>query len=269
MIDLHSHILPNVDDGPDKWEESMELCRMMAVQGIRTVVATPHYWPGLYEPPVQLIQDRVKGLNERLRKAEINMEVLCGSEIYFCPEMIDLLIKKNILSLNGSKYVLIELPQQLEKGIFLEVFFQLQLKGYVPVVAHPEKNKMIQENPDIMSELVQKGALGQITASSLLDSAATKSRQTAQLLLERNSVQIMATDTHSIDSRPPLLKQGLGKAALVLDSMHKATEMVSFWPKMVIRSLKVQVPQPIRPQEIKVKPGKRIFTFLQSHLFGF
>ncbi len=262
MIDLHSHILPGIDDGPTDWEESYELCKMMASQGIHTVVATPHYWPGVYEPTVELIQSRARDLNRLLKKKVLGLEVLSGSEIHFCPEMNELLTKDRVLTLNGTRYVLIELPGQIEKNTLFEGLFQLQLRGYIPIVAHPEKNNLIQKEPELMDQLVHKGYLGQITAASLLDQASPRNRDCARILLSRRSVQIIATDTHSTLHRPPLLKKGLEKAAQLLESRQKAETMVHNWPNCILNDQRFEVPQPKRQ-----KPKKKFLSFFQEHLF--
>lgn len=262
MIDLHSHILPYIDDGPDDWEESLELCQLMINQGIRTVVATPHYWPGLYQPSVQKIKGRVRELNQLLKEKGLDLLVLSGSEIHFCPEMNELLSSGEILTLNYSRYILLELPQQIEKTIIFEAIFQLQLAGYVPIIAHPEKNSLIQKDPSLMDQLILKGALGQITAASLLEEVSSINRHLAQDLLGRNCVQIIATDTHSTLSRPPLLKQSLEKAANLLSSQEKARQMVQKWPEKILQDQEFKMPDPIRQ-----KSKKGFFSFIQEHVF--
>ncbi|MCF8105280.1 MAG: hypothetical protein K9K64_07355 [Desulfohalobiaceae bacterium] len=243
MIDIHSHILPAMDDGPGSWAESLSLCRLLAAQGVRTVVATPHYWPGVYEPRAGLIEQRVMELNLLLCKQGVDMTALAGEEVVFCPEIRELLAKRAVLTLNGSRYVLLELPQLMAEEQLFAGIFQLQLEGYVPVIAHPEKNRMIQGDPGLMLELVCKGALGQMTASSLLGSAPGKIRTCGQNLVRRRTVQIISSDAHSIDGRPPRLAQGLEQAACLLKSRREAEKMVLECPQKIIQDRRLGLPE--------------------------
>ncbi|MFW6055417.1 MAG: tyrosine-protein phosphatase [Thermodesulfobacteriota bacterium] len=241
MIDIHSHILPAMDDGPGSWAESLALCRLLAAQGVRIVVATPHYWPGVYEPRAGLIEQRVLELNLLLRKKRMDLTVLSGQEVVFCPEIRELLAKRAVLTLNGSRYVLLELPQLMAEEQLFTGIFQLQLAGYVPIIAHPEKNGMIQRDPGLMNELVCKGALGQVTASSLLESAPGKIRTCGQNLVCLRTVQIMSSDAHSVRGRPPRLAQGLEQAAELLKSRREAENMVLEGPKRIIQDRRLRL----------------------------
>ena len=265
MIDIHSHILPKVDDGPETWAESLELCRLMVEQGIRTVVATPHYWPEVYEPRVGLIEQRVGQLNQLLRSRHMDLTVLGGQELLFCPELRGLLAKRLVLTLNDSRYLLLELPQLSVREQLYEGLFQLQMAGYIPIIAHPEKNRMIQRDPGLMVELVRKGGLGQLTASSLLDSAPGKVRTCARDLVRRQAVQLMASDAHSCKGRPPRLRDGLGQAEELLKSRLDAERMVRERPEEIIQDHTLRLPEPKKDTGRK-KEG--VLTLLCKEVFG-
>ncbi len=243
MIDIHNHLLPEIDDGPESWAETLELCRLMVGQGIRTVVATPHYWPEVYEPPVALLEQRVKELNLLLGKQGMDLTVLGGEELVFCPEIRGLLAKRAVLTLNGSRYLLVELPQFTAEEQLFEGLFQLQLGGYVPIIAHPEKNRMIQRDPGLMTKLARKGALGQITASSLLESAFKDVRTCALTLIRRHTAQLMASDAHSPEGRPPRMQEGFEQAAVLLKSRREPEEMVRERPARIIQDRRLNLPE--------------------------
>ncbi|MCF8107571.1 MAG: hypothetical protein K9J81_01110 [Desulfohalobiaceae bacterium] len=252
MIDLHSHILPAVDDGPRDWGESLAICRLMVAQGIKKVVATPHYWTGVFEPRADQLQSKISRLVRHLQEESIELTVLAGMEVALNLEVPSFAKEKRILPLNGSRYLLLELPQLIPKEQILAVIFQLQLLNIVPIIAHPEKNPMIQKNPELMVEFVKKGALGQITTSSLLRKASKEVRNCAGQLLERRVVQLMATDSHSENARPPLLRQGLKQAAVILGSRLEAEAMVLERPERILRDQSLRLPD-IRPPHRQAK----------------
>ncbi len=227
MIDLHCHILPGVDDGPTQWDEAMRMARMAAADGIRTIIATPH----VVDPvgAANVIRLKVEELNRRLAAEVIDLEVLPGAEVspLHPPEAL------TGLTLNGTAYVLVEFPHSHLPRDAFAVLSRLASGGLRPVVAHPERNPSVIRNPALLFELVEAGALCQVTAASLSGGMGAEARACARYLLKKGVVHFLASDAHSAHHRPPNLTTGL-RAAAKLIGKDAAQRLVSANPQAVV-----------------------------------
>jgi protein-tyrosine phosphatase len=204
MIDLHCHILPNVDDGPQSLAESIEMAKQAVKEGITTIIATPHHRNEKYENHHQTIFRKVEEFNSVLKKENLNLSVLVGQEPRIYGEMIDGLQTGEVGTINHegkSKYVLVELPSGHVPRYTSQLLFDMQLKGYVPVIVHPERNQEIIENPEILYQLVKKGALTQVTASSVTGHFGKTIKNFTHQLIEANLTHFIASDAHNTTSR--------------------------------------------------------------------
>jgi protein-tyrosine phosphatase len=219
MLDLHSHILPDVDDGPRTLEESLELARAAVEDGIELIAATPHVRYD-YPTPVATMERLVGRLQAAIRDEGIRLELRTGGEISL--EQLDLLSANELrrFGLAGNpRYLLVEFPYYgwpLELG---KRVFQLRRLGITAVIAHPERNADVQEAPDRMRPLVEAGALVQITASSLEGRLDRSSQATAVRLVELELVHLLASDAHA----PSLRAVGMAAAARTLGDNGLAT----------------------------------------------
>ena len=209
MIDIHSHILPKVDDGAGDMEEAITMARIYIDNGIKKVIATPHYIDGyansLKEENILVLEK----LKEALNKEGLELEVYLGNEIYITMDIIDLLEEGKVSTLNNSRYVLIEFPM-LDIPMYSEsIIYELLLKGYVPIIAHPERNRNIIEDPNILYGFIEKGALAQLNLPSLEGVYGEKIKTTAEILLKHNMIHFVGTDAHSKDRRAPNVKNSL------------------------------------------------------------
>lgn len=215
MIDLHAHILPGTDDGPKTVDESLEICRMAASDGIKKIVATPHVYPGIYDNQRQDILKKVARLNRLVREKGLDLEIMPGADIYFTPELFMHLDNEHYIGINNTNYLLIEFPQILPVNCDALVF-NLKCKGYIPIISHPERNPDIQRNPDRLKRFIEMGALAQITAMSLTGAFGYMIKRSARSMLEQGLIHIIATDAHSIDKRPPILSKGVEIAGKII-----------------------------------------------------
>ncbi|MHC0036454.1 tyrosine-protein phosphatase [Pseudoneobacillus sp. C159] len=204
MIDLHCHILPNVDDGPDRLAESVEMAKQAVREGITTIIATPHHRNENYENHYQTIFRKVEELNAALKAENIDLTVLPGQEPRIFGEMIDGLLngEVGIINQHGErKYVLVELPSGHVPRYTGQLLFDMQLKGYLPIIVHPERNSEIIENPEVLYQLVKKGALTQVTASSVSGHFGKTIKKFSLQLIEANLAHFIASDAHNTTSR--------------------------------------------------------------------
>lgn len=204
MIDLHCHILPNVDDGPQNLAGSIEMAKLAVKEGITTIIATPHHRNEKYENHYQTIYRKVEEFNSVLRKENLNLTVQVGQEPRIFGELIEGLESGEVGPINHigkSKYVLVELPSGHVPRYTSQLIFDMQLKGYIPVIVHPERNQEIVENPEVLYQLVKKGALTQVTASSVSGHFGKTIKKFTLQLIEANLTHFVASDAHNTTSR--------------------------------------------------------------------
>jgi len=155
MIDFHSHIIYDVDDGSDSIDNSINILKKAQEAGIKTIILTPHYMEDYYESNTNQIKEKIDELKNVCLKEKIDIDLYQANEIYITNHIVELLQNKEALSINNSRYVLFELPMNNEPANLLEVVYQLLENDYIPIVAHPERYNFIQENPNNLLELIE------------------------------------------------------------------------------------------------------------------
>jgi len=200
FIDMHSHILPGIDDGAKNLDVSLELIKQEIKQGVTTIVLTPHFYPESHDLD-EFLQKRAEAF-EILKKAvaenNLSVELVLGAEVKFSPKILELDLEK--LCIENTDYILIEFSMTHYHRWTKDVFYKLQSQGYQPIIAHAERYINLPE--DALFELVSAGALVQINVGSLF-----KDRDTAKKVerfIKANLVHLWGTDTHSVDKRPPM-----------------------------------------------------------------
>ncbi|MEY8191264.1 tyrosine-protein phosphatase [Peribacillus simplex] len=202
MIDIHCHILPGVDDGSVDMNESMNMVRKAVEAGITHIYATPHHLNEKYVNVKSSIIDRAVRFNESLQRNNISLTIHLGQEVRIHRDIFNSLEKKEILTLddNGT-YLLLELPSGRVPIYTQEVIYELLLKGITPIIVHPERNKELIENHKLLFELVQEGALTQLTSGSIIGNFGKSIQSFSKKIIEHNLAHFIATDAHNIGSR--------------------------------------------------------------------
>ena len=238
MIDLHCHILPNMDDGPSSWETSLNMCRQASEDGIKTIVATPHTLNGIYENHPPAIEEKVKTLNQKLKENNIPLEILPGSEVHLSADLIERLKNQNIMTLNRTKYLLLEFPADQIPHQIEEILFRIQIMGITPIFSHVERNLEFQRKPDSLANLIQKGALAQLTAASLCGIFGSPTRKFAQKLLANGLIYCIASDAHSDSEqgRSPILSKAVSEASKII-GYQPALNLVQTNPQKIIMNM--------------------------------
>src|SRR5690625_2334751 len=197
MIDIHCHILPETDDGAASLTESLAMAETAANQGIRQIIATPHE-NGQVTNEAEAIQTAVQDLNERLKQENIPVDVLPGQEIMMYEGMVQDLIDGTLLPLNKtSGYVLLALPDDHIPSYTTDLLFDLQIAGYKPIIAQPELNTELLDQPDTLYRMVKNGALTQVAAASVAGKAGRGTRRFAYQLIEANLTHFIASNAHN------------------------------------------------------------------------
>ena len=241
MIDLHAHILPGIDDGPRTMEESLEMARLAVADGITTMVATPHLFRRrsvdfheLLRP--QDIRQAVERFNEHLAEENIDLTVLPGCEVPLFPEIIKFFDEDRVLTINdGQCYICLEMPDSVIPPATEDIIFQLSSRGITPIITHPERNPIFYEMPQKLKRFVSLGCLAQITARSLTRGFGWGVSRFTKKLVKQGLVHIMATDAHSVGSRPPLMKEALKKLSKLVGE-SQAWDMVATTPERIIQA---------------------------------
>lgn len=201
MIDIHCHILPSVDDGAKDISESIAMAREAVEEGIHTIIATPHYKNGKYDNKRLDIIENVSKLNSHLLKENIPLTILPGQETRIFGEMLEDNEFAHILPLNYTQYIFVELPSSHVPRYTEKLLFDIQLAGLIPVIVHPERNQEIISHPDILYNLVNKGALTQVTASSVAGCFGKKIQKFSHQLIDANLTHFLASDAHNVKGR--------------------------------------------------------------------
>ena len=202
MIDLHCHILPGIDDGPETLKESLEMARIFEQAGYTYVVATPHAVPGTtWMPEPEEIQDRLGELNQAIAKAGLKLKVLTGMEIALDPNIVDLLDQGKVQPLAGTSYVLIEPPfQRLPLG-WEQSLFALLSKGFMVLLAHPERCAQLATKPHLCDQLMESGVYFQVNWDSFLGHHGRTTQKMAVYLAAKGHIHCLATDSHDAKNR--------------------------------------------------------------------
>lgn len=249
MIDIHCHILPEMDDGAESLDETLEMCRMALADGITTIVASPHQQDGVYQNSANAILEKVRVVNAHLKQAQIQIELLPGADVRIEVDTGEKILNGEVLSINNTKrYFLLEFPSHAIPLNIDKLIFNLLLKNITPVLTHPERIYEVQESPNRVYELVEMGVLSQVTAMSITGGFGRRVKKCAQTLLKHNMVHIIASDAHSIDHRPPILSDAVEVVSRMLGE-ERTMEMVTTIPSQIVRGEVVGIiPAPIKIQ---------------------
>ena len=245
MHDLHSHILPGVDDGPAAIEDSIAIARIAADSGTRVMLATPHRKDVTELSSVQHIRDLTAKLQRRIDEERIALTLTLGMENHIDAALPDDAAAGKALTMNGSRYILVEMPffGGIEEHDYVEdALRELQAQGLTPVFAHPERIEAFQRQPELLERYIGRGLLSQLTRGSLLGHWGEEVRQFSLELLRNGMVHMLSSDTHS--PRPPRTPE-LGEALKIASEVvgcRTAEAMVNDIPRAVLENSEIVVP---------------------------
>lgn len=216
MIDLHLHLLPGVDDGPSCTEESLEMCKIAAADGVTDLVAVPHVLGNFPRIEWKEIKKKAQKLEERVIEEGIRVRVHPGAELYFDERIFSLLGGKRMTLNESGRYLLMEFPFAWIPNNYPDFIFRIQSKGYRVILAHPERNGEILANPEICREILERGSLIQITAGSLTGLFGPKEAWLSKKMLKNGWVHFVGSDAHGTLGRLPLLSDAYRKVQQLL-----------------------------------------------------
>ena len=199
MIDFHSHILPGLDDGSKNMAETLGIVRQLHEAGFKTLIATPHVLEGRdFVSPAEILAT-TEQVRKRVAEAEIPVQILPGAENYIFPDLAKWARDGKLVTLgNTGKYILVEFPMLEIPHYTDQVFFELQVLGITPVLAHPERNKGLSDEPERILDWAKKGILFQLNLKSLRGHYGPQARQLAEIMLNSDLIHVIGSDAHRV-----------------------------------------------------------------------
>lgn len=262
MIDVHSHVLPGIDDGTKELDEAIAFCRLAHERGTEILVATPHHKPGSYQNPRDRILESVEDLQRKLDGAGVPLRIAPGCEIFVDTDLAERIQRNALLTYGDAKrYILLEFSFQQYPVNADDLVFRLRLAGITPVIAHPERIRYFQEDPDRLENLVRLGALSQVTTSSLLGTFGGRVKDITVQMMLRRCVHFLASDSHDLSYRPPGLEKAYEKArSLVGEDL--ATRMVRDNPAALLEGSEIRAEDPLSAEAAaETRKRGRFFGF--------
>ncbi len=235
MIDIHSHIIPNVDDGARSVEETFNILKEAQEAGFTDVILTSHFLLNYYETNAQELIFWKEKLQEVLKKQGTKINLHSGMEIYITNQMEELLENKKILTLANSRYMLIELPLATNVKYFDYVVYYLEAKGIRPIIAHPERYKCVQKDPDIVEEYIEKGCLIQCNYGSIVNLYGREAEKTIKTLLKKNQVHFLGSDVHRENGTYLIILDAIKKIRKIIGE-NKINELTTINPKKILQN---------------------------------
>jgi protein-tyrosine phosphatase len=244
MIDLHTHILPGVDDGVKTMDDAVLFARVAAADGVTTIVATPHYREGFYMNARPDVLVGVAALNERLRAEDIPILVLPGAEIHISADLVSRVKSGHAPTLaDNGKTVLFELSMSQYPPDLEQLVFQMRLAGLQVLFAHPERIRYFQDDISRYEAVVRLGAFGQITTGSVTGVFGEDIAEFSQELARKRLVHVIASDAHNTRGRPPVISSAMGLLSSWAGDDF-AQRMTEEFPRAFIEGRDPELPPP-------------------------
>lgn len=251
MIDIHSHILYGLDDGAQTMEQSIEMAKIAEKDGIDKIIATPHLFRGnfLFDNFERIEQKRDE-LSKALEKNKINVEIFTGAEVHITHNLIDEIRRnRECLVLNNGSYILVEFPTDHIFSGVKNLFFDLMSEDITPIIAHPERNSVFRNTPELLYELIHMGGLTQANQGSLFSHYGNSVQETVYQFLEWNFVHFIGSDAHNTHLITPRLSGALDKISEKTGA-DNAKALVLGNPQAVLDDKELPyLPEPVNPKE--------------------
>lgn len=209
MIDLHSHILPGIDDGAKDMDMALNMLKIAVKDGTKKIVATPHFYRGRYPNAYNDVYKLVEQVNDAAKENNLDIKIYPGQEIFLDKQIIEDYKKGIIKGIGDTRYMLIELPMDKAPKETFDILYELKLQGVVTVIAHPERYAYIIEKPSKINEFIDEGVLFQINSGSIKGIFGKQIQKTAEVLIKHRACNFIASDAHSTGGRAPVIKEAL------------------------------------------------------------
>ncbi len=242
-VDLHSHILPGFDDGAQDEAQALEMARAAAADGVGCIVTTPHSVEGIWAQLPAAVRQATARLQTACREQGLVLDFVPGLEAYIAPDLPRRVTREPGCTLGGTRYLLLEFPLQQYPRYVEQTIFELQVAGFVPIIAHPERYIEVIADPSLIYTLVERGVLTQVTAASLVGVFGREVQETAQKFVAHGLAHVIASDAHGLGQRSPALSEAVAVAAELIGE-ERARAMVTETPARILADERISVPPP-------------------------
>lgn len=242
MIDIHCHILPQIDDGSGSLEESIGMAKLAAAEGITDIIATPHHANGKWLNEAAKVVEEVALLNRLLAAEGIPITIHSGQEIRVYRELMEDYQEGKLLCLGGSPYMLLEFSSASVPSYIDSLLHECQVAGIIPIIAHPERNQELTSKPEKLLELIEGGALCQVTSHSINGLFGSKIQKLAIDWCRSNLIHFVSSDAHNLKQRAFQLSKAY--ATLDLEIGHEFTASYKRNAEMLLTGGFIYAPEP-------------------------
>lgn len=249
MIDLHSHILPGIDDGAQTLDISLAMAKIAVNDGIQLMACTPHIYPGLYMNTADGINRHVVALQAELDQAGIGLRLVCGADVHLVPGLMGDIRKGDVPTIHRSRYLLLEPSHHVAPPRFEELVFEFVAAGLTPVITHPERLTWIEDHFETFARMTRQGAWMQVTAGALTGMFGQRAKYWGEKFLGEGLTHIIASDAHSAKRRVPVLSEAKEMARKLLGP-DEAEQLVLYRPQAILDNL--------LPSQVKGLPSKPV-----------
>ena len=261
MIDFHTHILPNIDDGSRNIQETINLLKEAKEAGFNAVVLTSHYKENYYETDIPERDIWVKAISENIRNKGIDLDLYLGNEIYMTENIMNLLIEGKASTINNTCYVLFELPLESEPENLYNVIHSLKENKLIPVLAHPERYKFVQREPSLVSDLItEQEVLMQADYGSIIGQYGEKAQIIVQKLLENRMIHFLGSNVHRENTTYKIIPEALEEIERIigLDELEKLTTTN---PMLALQNKRIEIEEPF---EAKLTLKEKIIMYIKK-----
>ena len=210
MVDIHSHIINEIDDGSKSIEMTINMLKKAEESGTTDIIATPHFMRGRFEVEYKEVIEKVEELKKIVKENNIDIKIYVGQEVYYSKNLLEYYNDKMIGTINNTKYMLIELPMlDFDIDEVINTIYELQIRGIVPIIAHPERYKPFIKKPSMINALINEGMLFQMNAGSIAGDFGKDVKKTAAKYLEHNVYSFIGSDAHRDRGRDTDISEAL------------------------------------------------------------
>lgn len=217
MVDMHSHIIWEIDDGSKTKEMTINMLKIAESNGTKKIVATPHFYRGVWEASHSEVKERLVDVQKLAKENNINIEIYNGQEVYYSENILTHYNEGYISTINDSKYMLIELPMKdFNIGEVVDNIYELQLKGIVPIIAHPERYVPFIKSPILINKFIKEGFLFQLNSGSMIGHFGKEVKKLAEFFVGNKIYTVIGSDGHRDEKRDTNLSVGID----AIDKIH-------------------------------------------------
>lgn len=268
MIDIHTHILPNIDDGSKSIEETFNLIKEAKSVGFDSIVLTSHYMEGYYETNSPEREVWLDAIRENLEAKNIDIKLYLGNEIYMSENIIKLLEEGKATTMNNTSYVLFEMPLNAEPLNLYDIIYEMQQYKIVPILAHPERYSFVQQDPELIYDLIQKGVLMQANYGSIIGQYGEKAQVMVKKLFENNMIHMLGSDVHRQNTIYPKIPEILMEINELIGE-EKLKELTTINPRLVLQNKRIDIEEPHKielsfKEKLAMLKGESLRTMLMN-----